>query len=244
MLWSFRPHQRSTRIIVSIYMGLLISASAMNALLLFRSMLHNVPESGEQLLFAGFGVLSINVLSFGLVYWQIDGGGPGRRAENAVLRPDFQFPQQTGQPFWVPTLPDYLFTAYTNIIAFSPTDTMPLTHRVKLLFTIQSSISLVTVLVTMSRAINLLNQPRRVRLQRPTSDPAPACPGRRVCRAGRRRARAARRQPHGQRRTGQRTHQIDPVVPRSPPTKFGPKVRAGFIEAPDSGAAQSPASEM
>ena len=58
---------------------------------------------------------------------------------------------------WQPTLPDYLFTAYTNIIAFSPTDTMPLTHRVKFLFTVQSSVSLLTILVTVSRAINLIN---------------------------------------------------------------------------------------
>ena len=51
---------------------------------------------------------------------------------------------------------DYFYTAYTNIIAFSPTDTMPLTHRVKLLFTLQSAISLVTILVTVSRAINMI----------------------------------------------------------------------------------------
>ena len=58
---------------------------------------------------------------------------------------------------WTPRLPDYLFTAYTNIIAFSPTDTMPLSHRAKFLFTVQSSVSLVTILVTVSRAINLIN---------------------------------------------------------------------------------------
>jgi hypothetical protein len=58
---------------------------------------------------------------------------------------------------WTPALPDYLFTAYTNIIAFSPTDTMPLSHRAKFLFTIRSTVSLATILVTVSRAINLIN---------------------------------------------------------------------------------------
>ena len=53
-------------------------------------------------------------------------------------------------------LSDYLYTAYTNLVAFSPTDTMPLTRRVKLLFTLQSVITLVTILVTVSRAINML----------------------------------------------------------------------------------------
>jgi hypothetical protein len=57
---------------------------------------------------------------------------------------------------WKPGLLDYLYTAYTNIIAFSPTDTMPLTHRVKILFAVQSSTALVTIVVTLSRAINLI----------------------------------------------------------------------------------------
>ncbi|MFI0432516.1 MAG: hypothetical protein ACH36H_05195 [Candidatus Nanopelagicales bacterium] len=147
------------RVSVMAYMILLIGASATNAILLLRSMLSDVSESGEQLLFAGFGVLIINVLSFALVYWQIDGGGPQDRARrpSSGVANDFQFPQQASGWHWRPQLPDYLFTAYTNIIAFSPTDTMPLTHRVKFLFTLQSSISLLTVLVTLSRAINLIN---------------------------------------------------------------------------------------
>jgi hypothetical protein len=85
---------------------------------------------------------------------------PGAACEGgragAVTRWDFQFPQQAAGQAWTPALVDYLYTAYTNIIAFSPTDTMPLTHRVKLLFTMQSAISLVTILVTVSRAVNLI----------------------------------------------------------------------------------------
>ena len=120
-------------------------------------MLRGAEDSGGELLFAGFGVLIINVLSFGIVYWWVDGGGPFQRAEGHGADWDFQFPQQASGMKWTPTLPDYLFTAYTNIIAFSPTDTMPLSHRAKLLFTLQSSVSLVTILVTVSRAINLIN---------------------------------------------------------------------------------------
>ena len=96
------------------------------------------------------------MLTFGLIYWWIDGGGPRRRATGQVTVWDFQFPQQAASQKWTPALPDYLYAAYTNIIAFSPTDTMPLSHRVKALFTLQSAISLVTVLVTVSRAINML----------------------------------------------------------------------------------------
>lgn len=148
-----RLHQAMTA-----YLFVLIGASALNAALLMGSMLDGEDSNGAELLFAGFGVLIINVLSFGIVYWWLDGGGPDRRAAGEVTNWDFQYPQQASDmKGWSPELPDYLFTAYTNIIAFSPTDTMPLTHRAKFLFTVQSSISLLTVLVTLSRAITLIN---------------------------------------------------------------------------------------
>jgi len=147
---------RLTRV-VDAFLVLLVAASVMNAVLLLVSLLEGARETGQYLLFAGFGVLIANVLSFGLVYWWIDGGGPIARAEGTATDPDFLFPQQGSEPTdWRPSLIDYLFTAYTNIIAFSPTDTMPLRHRVKALFTIQSSTALLTIVVTLSRAINLI----------------------------------------------------------------------------------------
>lgn len=149
--------RRSLRTALDASLTFLVFASVFNALLLLWSLLNDTDEDGQVLLLAGFGVLIINVLSFGLVYWHIDGGGPVARLRGHVSKPDFLFPQQDKDPTWQPTLSDYLFTAYTNIIAFSPTDTMPLTHRVKFLFTVQSSVSLVTILVTVSRAINLIN---------------------------------------------------------------------------------------
>lgn len=51
---------------------------------------------------------------------------------------------------------DYLFLAYTTSAAFSPTDVLPLTARAKLLMMLESSISLATILVVVSRAINIL----------------------------------------------------------------------------------------
>lgn len=148
---------RTLELGMTIYLSFLVFASVLNATLLFASMFRGVTDTGPELLFAGFGVLVINVLSFGIVYWWVDGGGPQRREAGTTTHWDFQFPQQASNMDWTPTLPDYLFTAYTNIIAFSPTDTMPLSHRAKLLFTVQSSVSLVTILVTVSRAINLID---------------------------------------------------------------------------------------
>ncbi|MBM3687014.1 MAG: hypothetical protein FJW85_08460 [Actinobacteria bacterium] len=136
----------------------LILASVMNAMLLLIFLVNGYTESGAALLFAGFAVLIVNVLSFGIVYWWLDSGGPVARLEGRTTSPDFLFPQQgmDGMQNWKPALLDYLFTAYTNIIAFSPTDTMPLSHRVKVLFIVQSSTAVVTIVVTLSRAINLI----------------------------------------------------------------------------------------
>lgn len=142
---------------VGVYLAFLVAASVLNASLLFIGLLRGASESADALLFAGFGVLVINVLSFALVYWWMDSGGPLARATATNEDRDFLFPQQGfDHSTWQPRIWDYCFTAYTNIIAFSPTDTMPLTHRAKGLFTIQSSVSLVTILVTLSRAINLI----------------------------------------------------------------------------------------
>jgi hypothetical protein len=150
-------HSRRMHRAVTSYLFFLVMASVLNASLLFISMLRGEDNDGATLLFGGFGVLTINVLSFGLVYWWTDGGGPQARAAGEARNLDFQFPQQAAGITWTPQLPDYLFTAYTNIIAFSPTDTMPLSHRAKFLFTVQSTVSLVTILVTVSHAINLIN---------------------------------------------------------------------------------------
>ena len=149
---------RVLRRTMNAYLMFLVLACVMNAVLLLLSMLRGADESGQYLLLAGFGVLAINVMSFGLVYWWLDGGGPERRAAGTVTRPDFLFPQQgmATDQHWQPQLVDYLFTAYTNIIAFSPTDTMPLTPRVKGLFTLQSTTAVLTIVVTLSRAINLI----------------------------------------------------------------------------------------
>ncbi len=151
-------HQRIVTSTMSGFLIFLVLASVMNAVLLLINLVNGFTESGAALLFAGFAVLIVNVLSFGIVYWWIDAGGPVARMEDRPTARDFLFPQQgmDGMESWRPGLLDYLFTAYTNIIAFSPTDTMPLSHRVKVLFIVQSSTAVVTIVVTLSRAINLI----------------------------------------------------------------------------------------
>jgi uncharacterized membrane protein len=90
----------------------------------------------------------------------MDSGGPGsRRAAEAGER-DFLFPQQNlgyqVKPTWYPTFLDYLYVAVTNGTAFSPTDTLPLTRRAKLLMGLQALVSLLVVVLVAARAVNVL----------------------------------------------------------------------------------------
>lgn len=118
-------------------------------------------HSGYQLIFAAFQIWLTNVLVFALWYWSIDRGGPGRRMQTPLRLPDFLFPQMTARkaapPGWMPSFLDYLYVSFTNAMAFSPTDTMPLTERVKLLMAVQSLASLATVGLVAARAVNILS---------------------------------------------------------------------------------------
>jgi hypothetical protein len=116
---------------------------------------------GLQLLASSIAVWVTNVLIFSMLYWQIDRGGPEARLNDASARPDWLFPQEEAPAAdmahgWQPTFIDYLYLGYSTATAFSTTDAMPLTPRAKLLMMLESVISLVTVVVVASRAINIL----------------------------------------------------------------------------------------
>jgi hypothetical protein len=99
------------------------------------------------------------VIVFGLWFWGIDRGGPIERCAPKPPPPDFQFPQlenpQLAEPDWHPRLVDYLYLSFTNSIAFSPTDAMPLTRRAKLLMLTGSSVSAIVVLLVAARSVNI-----------------------------------------------------------------------------------------
>jgi hypothetical protein len=117
--------------------------------------------TGGELLASGFVVLLTNVVTFALAFWELDMGGPVRRAiADKRTTPDFQFPQdddpELAAPGWEPRLLDYAYVALTNSTAFSPTDVMPLTRRAKALMAVESTLSIVTVLIVAARAVNVL----------------------------------------------------------------------------------------
>jgi hypothetical protein len=104
----------------------------------------------------------LNVLTFSLLYWQMDRGGPlARIGGKPTQRPDWTFPQSQASeeevpPGWRPTYPDYLFLSFSTATAFSTTDVAPLTTRAKMAMMLESLISLMTLALVASRAINIL----------------------------------------------------------------------------------------
>lgn len=117
--------------------------------------------SPAELLLTGGAVWLTNVFVFALWYWELDSGGPAARANAVHDRPDFLFPQMTTPPElagrdWEPGFVDYLYVAFTNATAFSPTDTMPMTRWAKLAMMFQSIVSIVVVALVVARAINIL----------------------------------------------------------------------------------------
>jgi hypothetical protein len=153
---------RHRRMAAVILLGLLALANFVAVFLVLGSLVGlGSKMTGLQLLATAAVVMLVNTITFALVFWEVDCGGPVARAiADRRVTPDFQFPQD-GNPElapkgWVPALQDYLYVATTNAIAFSPTDTMPLTHRAKLVMGIESFVAAVTLLIVAARAVNIL----------------------------------------------------------------------------------------
>jgi uncharacterized membrane protein len=141
--------------------ALVNAANVASLVLLVQSLLGGGGTAGAPLIFAAMQIWITNVIVFGLWYWELDRGGPSARCREDHREPDFLFPQMTtpasAPRYWSPHFVDYLYVAFTNATAFSPTDTMPLTRWAKILMTIQSVTSLLTVVLVAARAVNVLS---------------------------------------------------------------------------------------
>ena len=135
--------------------GLIVLIGIANAAtlgFLIHQLLYAGAVGGRPLLYAAFDVWLTNVIVFALLYWELDG--------QTTDVTDFAFVQMTDPevkaPGWHPWFADYLYVSFTNASAFSPTDTMPLTRRAKMLMLLQSAISITTLLLVAARAVNIL----------------------------------------------------------------------------------------
>jgi hypothetical protein len=147
------------RTLVIALIGVVVAASIVGTVAVIIS-LATFGASGGQLLTSAATILFTNVIAFGLALWELDCGGPVRRLSEPRTAPDLQFPQDENPSLaragWAPHLLDYVYVSLTNSVAFSPTDTMPLTRPAKALLALESVASSVTVLVVAARAINIL----------------------------------------------------------------------------------------
>jgi hypothetical protein len=139
--------------------GLVSATNFVSLTELLHALLYGTRAGGRSLVYASVPIWLTNVIAFSLWFWLLDRGGPAARMSQRHRKPDFLFPQMGARgadPTWSPRFSDYLYTSFTNATAFSPTDSMPLTLWAKSLMALQSMVSLVTVALVVSRAVNIL----------------------------------------------------------------------------------------
>lgn len=170
-----RRMTRETRALRSISIALILTIAATNVVslaLLVDELVHGVHQ-GTDLLVGAAQVWLTNIIVFSLAYWELDRGGPvvRTREPRAMLPPaDFRFPQDEDHDAvdevavrsavrsdWSPAFLDYFYVSVTNSSAFSPTDTMPLSHRAKMLMAVESVSALMLSVIVIARGVSLLH---------------------------------------------------------------------------------------
>ncbi len=159
---------RLSRVASLVLVAVIIVTNTGSLVLLMRDLTSTQPTTGRDLLLAALQVWVTNMIAFGLVFWELDRGGAVARLPSSPVparRHDFLFPQDDpdiakralGVDVWMPMFVDYLYVSMTNSIAFSPTDTLPLTTRAKVLMGLESIAALITSLLVIARAVNILH---------------------------------------------------------------------------------------
>jgi hypothetical protein len=151
----------------------LLLANGYAFVLLLHVLVDANDKQGGKLLVGALQVWVSNLIAFALTYWELDRGGPvarhrSKRAE--IQAADFRFTQDedadTVQEVasrsaevsdWRPRFVDYLYLSTTNSTAFSPTDTMPLSPRAKLLMGLESVQALLISILVIARGVSLLH---------------------------------------------------------------------------------------
>jgi hypothetical protein len=150
-----------TRRMMFVFAGWVTTGLVFNVLALVITLPARIGEQGGlDVLRDAVVVWLVNVLIFALWYWLIDSGGFEMRSHGNAGRRDLVFPQQANQfsdwPDWKPAFLDYLFLAFSNSTAFSPTDTFILSARVKLMTMVQATVSLTVLAMLAAYAVNVL----------------------------------------------------------------------------------------
>ena len=160
---SVTRRSRELRALSIALVSVLVVGALWSTVLLIDGLVHGSPQtnSASDLLEAGSIVWLSNTIAFTLLYWELDGGGAAARAHEPPRYPDLAFPQQLnpiiGPPGWSPRFVDYVYLSFTNSMAFSPTDVMPLVPWAKLAMAVQAVISLGILGLVIARAVNVFD---------------------------------------------------------------------------------------
>jgi len=155
-----RDDTRRLRLVIFVVNGILTVQLFLGSLAIVVRLAQQIALPVSALIVDALVVFVTNILIFSLWYWFIDS------SDTKLFRPsdepswDFLFPQRAaaipGAAEWKPHFVDYLFVAFTTSVAFSPTDTPPLTRAAKLLTIAQSTISMIAIVAIAGTAINTL----------------------------------------------------------------------------------------
>jgi hypothetical protein len=152
--------------------GLLAVANQVAFVQLMIFLVHAQKSDGPGLLLASLQVWVTNVIVYALIYWEMDRGGPVARRHdprNELDAADFRFPQDedhdaieevavrsSSKSDWAAGYIDYLYFSLSNSMAFSPTDTMPLSPRAKALMGLESFAGFLMLALVIARGVSLL----------------------------------------------------------------------------------------
>ncbi|WP_062463218.1 hypothetical protein [Demequina soli] len=150
---------------------LLAGANQVMLVELILSLTQPTAGSGSRILLSAAQVWLTNVIAFALVLWELDRGGPVvRRARDRADLPaaDLRFAQDEDHDAidevaaassrhagWLPRFGDYLYTSLSNSMAFSASDSIPLSGRAKALMGLQAFSGFVLLALVIARAVSL-----------------------------------------------------------------------------------------
>jgi uncharacterized membrane protein len=160
--WERATSYRGLNLVIGVTLLVIVSLANARALwLLLDALLAGKTHNGRTLLLDALNIWATNVIVFSLWYWVLDRGGPwidGRdhRGPSEFVFPQMMLPAETVRDYVRPRYVDYLFLSFNTSTAFSPTDTAPLTARMKLLMMLEAIVSLGTLALVAARAVNIL----------------------------------------------------------------------------------------
>ena len=163
---------RWSRVLSIVFTALLAVANTVALIQLVMQMVSGSNEDGLRLVLAALQVWATQIIVFGLIFWELDRGGPVTRTQVTRAKlpeADFRFPQDENYDSvaevamrsskkvdWTANFIDYLYYSLSNSMAFSPPDAVPLTNRAKILTGIEALGAYVLLVLVIARAVSLL----------------------------------------------------------------------------------------